>query len=83
VVSPENLTDTLLSSSEARFVFVDRQRSEFLKSAYGSRHYDDEIDLLGLAAVYKSGDVALLRSERKDQLRKLILPNKRIESDEE
>lgn len=81
VVSPDNLTDELLRSEE-RLVFINRHRSNFLKSAYGSRHYDDEIDLLDLATVYKSGEVSLLRSERQDELRSLVLPNKRIERGE-
>jgi hypothetical protein len=75
----ENLTDELLRSEE-KFVFVDKQRSAFLKSAYGNREYDEEIDSLGLTTVYKSGGVELLRSERPDPLRELMLQGKRTES---
>ena len=77
VTSVEALTDASLRSAEKCFVFVDRKRSAFLKSAYGSPHYDDAIYSLRLKPVYKSGYVVLFASESKDALRKLILPDNR------
>ena len=82
VVFVENLTEELIRSDE-RFVFMDQQRSAFLKSAYGSRHFDEEIDSLGLASVYKSGSVELLRCEQPDAVRELMLASSRLESDGE
>lgn len=82
VSSVDKLTDASIRFTGKRFVFVDRERSAFLKSAYGHPHHDDKIDSLGLAPVYKSGSVVLFISEREDELSKLILPNNRMESDE-
>lgn len=58
--------------NDVKFIYVNKVRSEFLKSAYGTRYYDDEIDALNLASIYKSGDVELFISINNDDLSKLI-----------
>jgi hypothetical protein len=82
-LSVGTLSDELLRSAGRRFVFVHKQRSTFLKSSYGHPSYDAEIDALGLAPVYESGDVKLFISEREDELRRLIRSDNRRESGKE
>lgn len=75
VVSCVNLTDALIRSNEEVLFFVNRKLSKSLKNMYGTRNYDDEIDILGLTVVYESGDVVLLRSDEPEQLKNLMAPS--------
>lgn len=79
VVYPKNLTKELIYNKEI-FLFIHRQRSAFLKSAYGSRHYDNEIDLLAFAPLYKSGNIELLKSKKEDNTKILILLSNHVEN---
>jgi len=80
VESVMNLSDELPRSEEI-LVFINRKRSRFLESAYGHRHYDAEIDSLVLSSLYEADGVVLLRAERQESIRQLMLPNNRMESD--
>lgn len=71
VVFAGDLTDDLLNK-DLSLAYIDRQRSAFLQSAYGRRHYDGEIDALGLTPVYQAGGIELLRSTQANALKKLI-----------
>ena len=62
-------------------LFRDRGRSAFLNKAYGLVHYDAELDELDRETLYESGKVTLEKLVKREQLRRLIEPNKRMESD--
>jgi hypothetical protein len=61
-------------------LFRDRGRSAFLNRAYGFVHYDAELDELDRETLYESGNVTLEKLVKREQLRRLIEPNKRMES---
>lgn len=80
VTDPQRVDIGQVSCYKA-FVFVHKQRSCFLESAYGHRHFDEGIQALRLPVAYREGDVALYQSEHIEELLKSILPNKSMESD--
>lgn len=73
VVDPLHLGNDLVGFDEA-FVFVHEKRSRFLESAYGKRHFDEEIQALQLPIAYAGGDVVLFRTEQTEKLVNTILP---------
>ena len=62
---PKNLRVTPVGGerllADGAFVFVHRQRSRFLESAYGDPRFDEKIESLDLPVVYAAGDVSLFR----------------------
>lgn len=72
VSSVAALTDAMLQAADKRFVFVHRERSGFLTSAYGYPNYDNELASLGLTPVYKAGYVELYSSEAAGDLSSLV-----------
>jgi len=80
VLSVHELNNALLNSTLKSFLFLHRERSMFLESAYGKPHFDEEIESLGLTPIYESWSVKLFMSESKHELDKLILQNNRIEN---
>jgi hypothetical protein len=80
VAYPQQL-DIGTSSFDEAFVFVHKQRSRFLQSAYGQRNFDKEIDALRLPIAYTAGDVVLFEAEHPENLVNSVLPNKSMEHD--
>ena len=66
------LTDSLTRSADRWFVFLHRQRSAFLRSAYGQRHFDLEIIRLRLSPLYESGGVVLFAPDSASALAELF-----------
>lgn len=79
VVFVGQLTRELLAHRKY-FIFVDEDRSRYLKSEFGRPHYDDKIHSLGLPQLYHSNGFFLYESERDGDLNKLLTPDKRIDS---
>lgn len=53
VISAANLDPDRLLGSDKVFIFLDENRSRFLKSAYGLQHYDQQIRELDLQLLYQ------------------------------
>lgn len=68
VVSAGDLTRALVRPG-GHMIFVHRTRSAFLQEAYGARHYDREIDALGLVPLYASGPVVLFATGGEELMR--------------
>jgi hypothetical protein len=83
VLSVGTLTEAMLDSADVRFLFIHEQRSAFLRSVYREPHYDREICSLGLAPVYAAGSVRLFRTERGQEVSRLIPPGNRMKGSEE
>lgn len=73
VLAVADLTKELIATDK-RFLFLNRERSLFLTSAYGKRHYDNEIISLGFPELYKTWPVALFSGKSREKMAELIPP---------
>lgn len=71
IVSVEKLSPQLTQGRRI-FIYLNRTRSEYLESEYGTLNYDAEIEALNLPIIYESVDLILFRSAEFNQVDSLI-----------